>query len=111
MKIHLSKEHIEKGFKLILPEKAKNYESHYQYIKDPNTPEYRDFLQLVIEAINKSESKNKIVQTWSCIKIIYKSKKLEYVSKTERFPFSAYTITEAKEKSISYVFDNMEVLK
>ena len=111
MKIELSKEHIEKGCELV--EDYQTLRGYLHYVKegkgfyaiiDKDSPEYRDFLQLVIEAIdvncdiNIMSSFYQETKTWT---IYIESNNHNWCIDEIK------TITEAKEKAIAYVFDNM----
>lgn len=121
MKANLSKEHIEKGCKLITHVdefeftynhsvvQGFTYDNAYQYnyIKSVDDVRYIAFLQLVIEAINRKWRKNEemgwcIDQNGWFVETSFNSKSHEtyYLEDMDEI--------EAKEKAIAYVFDNME---
>lgn len=118
MKINLSKEEIKKGCELVDAKYGYYYHDGYLQLRacmitNPNKPYYRDFLQLVIEAINeKAENENYsmyIVQYIPALRVrFHELKKNIPYKQVKNFSFKDSPITEAKEKAISYVFENME---
>lgn len=118
MKINLSKEHIEKGCGLVDPKYGYYYHEEALHLRacmitNPNKPYYRDFLQLVIEAINKkafNDDSYSIIQ--DCCEVSIRDVNFFTDLESERvkrYNFSDYSHTEAKALSIAYVFDNIEV--
>lgn len=113
MKINLSKEHIEKGCELV--EDYEWYQNALCYSTLMETsgigdcePLYRDFLQLVIEGINRSNEKNRVY-----IRIVQFGGQILVANGYNEECFThcgiALGIIQAKEKAIAYVFDNMKV--
>ena len=120
MKINLSKEHVEKGCGLLKDYHIDELTNRFVYRKgeldpthaDPsidvlfNEVLYRDFLQLVIEAIEEKEGV--IVSIWKdgstyCYNVLDGCGDMQ-VSNCLIY----HTRIEAKEKAIADVFDNME---
>lgn len=115
MKINLSKEHLKNGCGLVdgycIVDKVLYCSYYERSIYSPIDPLYRDFLQLVIEWINREIEDNYcsyyIIQRPTGIQI--KRYSSNYDMPDEHISFKDYrSITEAKEKAIAYVFDNME---
>lgn len=129
----LSKEHIKKGCELVdeyvlveFPKYSVLSNRYYEFpFYNDGTPTrshpegskwmqghasiYRDFLQLVIEGINKEYRQNKeigycIDQMSDCIEVC-----IDMSDSCGCYFYTDYTETEAKETAIAYVFDNMEV--
>ena len=94
--------------------KSDNKKHHIAYVIDnADTPYYRDFLQLVIEGINKLDGIYEIVQDKNHISVFDKNL-IEFLpikkDGEDGFYILDYgTITEAKEQAIKYCFNNMEV--
>lgn len=114
MKIGLSKEHIEKGCGIAIEGySCKDGQLwsylHKEFVSEIDSPEYRDFLQLVIEALQEKEicyMSNDIFEDYKIVNI-YDSPVCCNDSFLDNKVCS--TITQAKEKAIAYVFDNMRV--
>lgn len=114
MKINLSKEHLKKACKLSNLYSTRDGESIYTikgtafsgFVKDPDSPFYRDFLQLVIE---------KIREDYKIIFAFHKDKPNDlYVAEIYFSNFKKHhvfrgckTMAEAKEKAIVCVLDHI----
>jgi len=113
MKINLSKEHIKKCCELVDgyeyvdglydKETGLKNECYDSIIENALDPLYRDFLQLVIEGIEKDTSIRfrHVRATYNKFRIvIYRGDEKTHVVKNDN-------VTEAKEQAIAHVLDNL----
>ena len=105
MKTNLSKEHIKRGCELI-----SGYQPDGDIFKESNDPcyeaMYRDFLQLVIEGINREYEDACIEQLEQCIEATIAQSHYGAIERV--YYYSDMKPAEAKEKLIAYVLDNIK---